>query len=169
MTDPQTLRTERLANWGQTPATSTPDLDSATALIARLGLVTLYPVSPELPNLLQNGDELTGDGWAIVEALRASWQANTEAQLWEADSKLPALSTERPAIRHKSEIQPTDTQRVIDWYISQVSIEEALEDIGLTVDGRARAYLCPYTCPYPCPTRTPTTQPPNPRSLIPDP
>ena len=24
MTDPQTLRTERLANWGQTPATSTP-------------------------------------------------------------------------------------------------------------------------------------------------
>ena len=61
MTDPQTLRTERLANWGQTPATSTPDLDSATALIARLGLVTLYPVSPELPNLLHayTGDPTT--------------------------------------------------------------------------------------------------------------
>ena len=61
MTDPQTLRTERLANWGQTPATSTPDLDSATALIPRLGLVTLYPVSPELPNLLHayTGDPTT--------------------------------------------------------------------------------------------------------------
>ncbi|MFN8514906.1 MAG: hypothetical protein U0841_20445 [Chloroflexia bacterium] len=61
MTDPQTLRNERLANWGQTPATSTPDLDSATALIARLGLVTLYPVSPELPNLLHayTGDPTT--------------------------------------------------------------------------------------------------------------
>lgn len=61
MTTPQTLRNERLANWGQTPATSTPDLDSATALIKRLGLVTLYPVSPELPNLLHayTGDPTT--------------------------------------------------------------------------------------------------------------
>lgn len=118
-----------------------------TAAALRLPAMTHLraPSGPRVfPILLQNGDELTGDGWAIVEALRASWQANTEAQLWEADSKLPALSTERPAIRHKSEIQPTDMQRVIDWYISQVSIEEALEDIGLTVDGRARAYLCPF-------------------------
>lgn len=55
------LRAVRGANWGQTPATSTPDLDSAAALIGRLGLVTLYPVSPELPNLLHayTGDPTT--------------------------------------------------------------------------------------------------------------
>src|SRR5687767_10577397 len=59
--DWRVLRNKRMANWGQTPATSTPDLESATALIARLGLVTLYPVSPEVPNLLHayTGDPTT--------------------------------------------------------------------------------------------------------------
>ncbi|MFN8540803.1 MAG: hypothetical protein U0232_25410 [Thermomicrobiales bacterium] len=45
---------------GPDPATSTPDLDSATALIARPAFVTLYPVS-RIPNLLHayTGDPTT--------------------------------------------------------------------------------------------------------------
>lgn len=61
MTAASDLEAQRQANWGQTPATSAPDLDAATRLIARLGLVTLYPVSPEVPNLLHayTGDPTT--------------------------------------------------------------------------------------------------------------
>ena len=46
-----TLHTRRLANWRQTPETRIAGPDDAIPLIERLGLVTLYPVSPELPNL----------------------------------------------------------------------------------------------------------------------
>lgn len=42
---------ERLANWHQTTATKIASSDDAADLIDRLGLVTLFPVSPEVPNL----------------------------------------------------------------------------------------------------------------------
>ena len=78
MVDPQPLRNERQSRWGQTPATSAPDLAAAAALIARLGLVTLYPVSPELPNLLQayTGDPTTQaeSGWETASGHVYTWR-----------------------------------------------------------------------------------------------
>jgi hypothetical protein len=76
----QALQNERSARWGQTPATSTPDLDRATALIERLGLVTLYPVSPELPNLLH---AYTGDPTTQVSADRSSPSAHVYTWRWD--------------------------------------------------------------------------------------
>lgn len=46
-----TLTARRLANWRQTPETRIAGLDDAPALINACGLVTLYPASPEVPNL----------------------------------------------------------------------------------------------------------------------
>ncbi|HWQ13138.1 MAG TPA: hypothetical protein VNL77_10075 [Roseiflexaceae bacterium] len=45
------LQARRMYNWGQTPATRAADPEAATQLIDRLGIATLYPASPEVPNL----------------------------------------------------------------------------------------------------------------------
>lgn len=45
------LHTRRLERWRQTPQRRIGGPDDAAALIDTLGLVTLYPASPELPNL----------------------------------------------------------------------------------------------------------------------
>jgi hypothetical protein len=52
------LQTRRLRNWGQTPGTRVPDPAAAAQLIGRVGLATLYPASPEVPNLFH---AYTGD------------------------------------------------------------------------------------------------------------
>ena len=41
----------RLAGWRQTPETKLPGPDAAPELIERAGIVTLFPASPEVPNL----------------------------------------------------------------------------------------------------------------------
>jgi hypothetical protein len=46
-----TLRAERLVAWRQTPETRLSGPDQAVDLINALGLITLYPVSPEAPDL----------------------------------------------------------------------------------------------------------------------
>jgi hypothetical protein len=78
MTDPQALRDQRAARWGQSPATSTPDPDSAARLIERLGLVTLFPVSPELPDLFHayTGDPnaQTTSGWDTPSGHVYTWR-----------------------------------------------------------------------------------------------
>lgn len=51
MPDLSALTARRLASWRQTPDTHLPGADEAIPLIERLGFVTLYPVSPEVPNL----------------------------------------------------------------------------------------------------------------------
>ena len=51
MTDLTTYHSQRLANWRQTPETKLPGPDEAPELIDRLGMVTLFPASPEVPNL----------------------------------------------------------------------------------------------------------------------
>ncbi len=45
------LQARRLVNWRQTEATRLPDSAAAVGLIERVGVATLYPVTPELPNL----------------------------------------------------------------------------------------------------------------------
>ncbi len=51
MSENDSVLTQRLRNWCQTPETRIPDASAAAQLIQRLGIVTLYPVSPEIPNL----------------------------------------------------------------------------------------------------------------------
>ena len=46
-----TLHARRLDHWRQTPSTHLAGPDDAVTLIERLGIVTLYPASPEVPNL----------------------------------------------------------------------------------------------------------------------
>jgi 5'-deoxynucleotidase YfbR-like HD superfamily hydrolase len=58
----QMLRHER---WGQTPQTHLPDSSAAPALIERVGIATLYPASPEVPNLYH---AYVGDPTAKTEA-----------------------------------------------------------------------------------------------------
>jgi hypothetical protein len=45
------LNARRLEHWRQTPETHLAGPDDAVTLIERLGIVTLYPASPEVPNL----------------------------------------------------------------------------------------------------------------------
>jgi hypothetical protein len=50
-TDLQELNARRLDRWGQRPETHAADEDAAIELIERAGVVTLFPASPEIPNL----------------------------------------------------------------------------------------------------------------------
>lgn len=49
--DLETLQQRRLNHWRQTPETRLPGPEQAASLIEHSGIATLYPVSPELPNL----------------------------------------------------------------------------------------------------------------------
>lgn len=51
MADLDTLRSRRLERWSQTPAARIPAPQAATQLIERVGIATLFPASPEIPNL----------------------------------------------------------------------------------------------------------------------
>lgn len=51
MPDLAALQARRLEVWRQTPQTHIAGADEAIPLINQLGFVTLYPVSPEIPNL----------------------------------------------------------------------------------------------------------------------
>jgi hypothetical protein len=60
-----TLTQRRLVNWRQTPDTRIAGDDEAPALIDQLGIITLYPASPEVPNLYH---AYMGDPTAKTEA-----------------------------------------------------------------------------------------------------
>lgn len=49
--DVETLRVRRLAGWRQTLQTRIAGPDDAVTLIEQVGVATLYPASPEIPNL----------------------------------------------------------------------------------------------------------------------
>src|SRR5262245_26971208 len=49
--DLQMLNRRRLERWGQTPETRVDGEDAAVEMINRAGVVTLFPASPEIPNL----------------------------------------------------------------------------------------------------------------------
>jgi hypothetical protein len=65
MDDLATLRAERLRRWRQTPDTRITGPDEAVPLIERAGVVTLFPASPEVPNLFH---AFMGDPNAKTEA-----------------------------------------------------------------------------------------------------
>ncbi len=58
MLDIKELEARRYSNWGQTSEDKIPDTEAAAKLIERVGIATLYAVSPEIPNLYQ---AYTGD------------------------------------------------------------------------------------------------------------
>lgn len=59
------LQARRLHRWHQTPETRIPDPEAAVALIEQLGMVALFPASPEVPNLYH---AYTGDPTVRAEA-----------------------------------------------------------------------------------------------------
>lgn len=65
------LHQQRLHNWRQTSAQHISNPEQAIDLIHALGLVTLYPASPEVPNLFS---AFTGDPDAPIES---SWDSPT--------------------------------------------------------------------------------------------
>jgi hypothetical protein len=77
MNDLASLRAERLRRWGQTPETRINGPDEGVPLIERAGVVTLFPASPELPNLFH---AYMGDPNAKTEA---EWDSTSgEVYTW---------------------------------------------------------------------------------------
>lgn len=61
--DMEALRQRRLCQWRQTAETRLPGPEAAAELIERAGIATLFPASPELPNLYH---AYSGDAGATV-------------------------------------------------------------------------------------------------------
>ncbi len=72
------LRQRRLRNWRQTAETRLPGADDAPAVIDQHGIVTLYPVSPEVPNLfsayLGDPDAKTDPNWDSPSGQVYTWR-----------------------------------------------------------------------------------------------
>ncbi len=78
--DIDALQRRRLLGWQQTPQTRTPDPASATRLIERVGIATLFPASPEVPNLYY---AYTGDPTAAVASEWDSDAGHVYGWRWE--------------------------------------------------------------------------------------
>jgi len=106
--DETALHARRLANWSQTDHTRIPDPAAAARFIARAGIATLYPASPELPNLFHAymGDptaetdsghdspsgEVYGWRWALGRAEAAFYTAIVRGRpTWVHWDVLPAV------------------------------------------------------------------------------
>lgn len=78
MSTDNSLLDRRLRNWCQTPDTRIPDPAAAAVLIERLGIATLYPVSPEVPNLfhayLGNHEAKTDSAWDTPSGEVYAWR-----------------------------------------------------------------------------------------------
>jgi hypothetical protein len=74
------LRARRLRTWGQTPETRVADPEAAAALIERLGVVTLYLASPEIPDLFH---AYVGDPEAQTSATWDSPSGHVYTWRWE--------------------------------------------------------------------------------------
>ncbi len=117
----ETLVRRRLTNWRQTEATQLAGSEDAPDLIERLGLVTHFPTSPEVPNLFH---AFMGDPEATVDSGHDSpsghvytWRWTLGGQkvafygtivrnrpTWARWSLLPALLRLRGEIRTASEL-----------------------------------------------------------------
>ncbi|MDP9311683.1 MAG: hypothetical protein M3R24_12525 [Chloroflexota bacterium] len=118
---PADLQARRLERWQQTPTTRIPDADAAALLIKRLGLVTLYAVSPEIPNLFHAyvGDpqakpaaewespsgEVYGWRWALGRQEAAFYTAIVRSRpTWVSWTLLPALLRLRGTLQTPEEL-----------------------------------------------------------------
>ncbi|HEV2458216.1 MAG TPA: hypothetical protein VGS80_07600 [Ktedonobacterales bacterium] len=76
----EALQARRYARWRQTPASHIRDATEAAALIDRVGLATLYPVSTEIPNLYH---AYVGDPAASTDSKWDSPSGHVYAWRWE--------------------------------------------------------------------------------------
>ncbi len=88
--DGEALRAQRLVNWGQSTQTRVPDPDAAAVLVERLGIATLYPVSPELPDLFH---AYTGDPEAKTDSHWDSPAGQVYTWRWELGRREAAFYT----------------------------------------------------------------------------
>ena len=88
--DAQALTARRLVNWGQSVQTRVPDPGAGAVLVERLGIATLYPVSPELPDLLH---AYTGDPAAKPDSNWDSPSGEVYAWRWELGRREAAFYT----------------------------------------------------------------------------
>jgi hypothetical protein len=143
--DLQNLERSRQVNWGQTPESKCPQVDCAPALIDRLGIVTHYPTSPELPNLLHaytgspdtrvqsEWDSASGDvytwRWLLGRRNAGFYTAIVQKRpTWVAWSLLPAVLCLRSDSRAIDEIYDTG-----DMSAEAYRVARALEDAGSPV------------------------------------
>ena len=89
MIDPLAVQ-QRLQNWCQTPVTRLPGDHMAPAFIERVGVATLYPASPEIPNLfwayVGDPNARTDSGWDTPSGEVYSWR-------WKVGRKSAAFYT----------------------------------------------------------------------------
>ena len=89
MVDPLAVQ-QRLHNWCQTPETRLPGDHMAPAFIERVGVATLYPASPEIPNLfwayLGDPEARTDSGWDTPSGEVYTWR-------WKVGRKSAAFYT----------------------------------------------------------------------------
>ena len=138
----QDLERERRSNWGQTPESSCPQVDCAVGLIDKLGIVTHYPTSPELPNLLHaftgspdtrvqsEWDSSSGEvytwRWLLGRRKAGFYTAIVQKRpTWVAWNLLPAVLRLRGDSRALDEIYDTG-----DMSAEAYRVAHALEDAG---------------------------------------
>ncbi len=90
MADLQQLQAKRLANWRQTPSTRVPDSAAAAQLIGQVGIATLFPASPEIPNLFHAH---AGDPYARPESEWDSPAGQVYGWRWERGRSQAAFYT----------------------------------------------------------------------------
>lgn len=88
MTDSVALLARRRLNWCQTPETRLPDPDAAARFIQRVGIATLYPVSPEIPNLFH---AYVGDPEAQTDSKWDSPSGHVYTWRWELGKREAAF------------------------------------------------------------------------------
>ena len=78
MSDLATLQTRRRASWRQTPEARIRDVHDAEQELTRLGIVTLYPVSSEIPDLYHaytgNPEAKTDPNWDSPSGEVYTWR-----------------------------------------------------------------------------------------------
>jgi hypothetical protein len=140
------LLTKRLEHWCQTPERCIPDPGAAAALIERVGIATLFPVSREIPNLfhasLGDPDAKTDSGHDSPSGEVYSWRwtlGRREAGFysaivrnrptWVRWSLVPAVLRLRGELRDPSEIHDAG-----ELSRNALRIVEALEASGGTLN-----------------------------------
>lgn len=138
----EVLHARRLDRWRQTPHRRIAGPDEARTLIAQLGLATLYPVSPEIPNLFSafvgdagaktdsNWDSPSGEvytwRWTLGRADAAFYTALVRKRpTWIAWELLPA------ALRLFGDLRTPD--ELVDMRVispDAYRVARALEDAG---------------------------------------
>jgi hypothetical protein len=135
-------RQRRLAAWGQTPEERIDGPDAGRAMIDRLGLVTLFPVSSEIPNLyhafMGDPDATTDSGHSSPSGEVYSWRWTLGGQqaafyativrnrpTWVSWPLLPAILRLRGELRSAEELYDAG-----EISANALRIGEALEETG---------------------------------------